>query len=235
MNGPAVLEMWWRDIATAHWRADASVLSSMLPRGLALDRFEGDAWLSVVPFRMTDVRVRFSPVLPGFADVPELNLRTYVRAGNVLGIFFFSLDAGSRVLVRAARLGTGLPYRNARIVTGESDAGITFASERTHRGVVGGRFRATYHATSEPALACPGTLAYFLHERYRFFLRRGPALVMGEVRHESWPLQRLSIAIEENTLGDLAHHDLSRPPDVAFFTRGLRVRASSVLPFRTRS
>lgn len=75
VNGPALLSMCWRDILAAHWRADAAVLTALLPAGVVLDRFDGDAWLSVVPFRMTGVRVRFAPVLPGFANIPRRSAR----------------------------------------------------------------------------------------------------------------------------------------------------------------
>lgn len=232
MNGPALLDMWWRDIATAHWRANARVLEPLLPRGITLERFDGDAWLSVVPFRMTDVRLRYTPVLPGFANVPELNLRTYVRAGNRIGIYFFSLDADAPNVVRAARLGTGLPYLHARIVASETDDTFAFSSARVHRGVPAGRFCARYRASGKAWAPEPGSLEHFLHERYLFFVRRGPTLVAGEVRHAPWMLRHAEIDIEENTLGDLAAHDLSAQPAATFFTRALHVRATAVLPLR---
>ncbi len=232
MNGPAVLDMWWRDIMTAHWRADAAVLARLLPPGVELDRFDGDAWLSVVPFRMTGIRVRRAPVLPGFGDVPELNLRTYVRVGRRAGVFFVSLDAGSPVVVRAARLGTGLPYLHARIALDASQSDIECTSVRTEHAVRPGRFHARYRAMGDAFEAEPGTLAHFLHERYTFFVRRGPLLFAGEVRHEPWRLQRAWVDISENTLGDLASHALSASPACAFFSRALHVRAAAVLPLR---
>lgn len=235
MNGPAVLEMWWRDVLTVHWRADASLLAHLLPAGIELDLHDGDAWLSVVPFRMTDVRVRFAPVLAGFANVPELNLRTYVRAGAITGIFFFSLDADAPLVVRAARIMTGLPYLHARIAQFTDCAGIAFSSERTDRRADAGRFRARYRAEGEPFVPQAGSLEHFLHERYRFFVRRGGALHLGEVRHAPWRLQNATIEIAENTIGTLASHTLAEPPAYAFFTRALYVRASAVLPFRGQS
>ena len=35
-----------------------------LPPGLPLDLYEGQAWLGVVPFRMTNVAPRFVPAIP---------------------------------------------------------------------------------------------------------------------------------------------------------------------------
>lgn len=235
MSGPAILVMWWRDIATLHYRADANVLAALLPAGIELDRFAGEAWLSVVPFRMNDVGVRGTPVLPGFANVPEINLRTYVRSGGRPGIFFFSLDASEPLVVRAANVMTGLPYRDARIATGERDGVISYTSERIDRRTLAGRFRASYSPRGEAKLARAGTLECFLHERYRFFVRRGTTIFTGEVRHGPWPLQALDVEVRENTLGTLAHHELQIQPDRAFFARELHVRATAVLPLRARA
>lgn len=224
--------MWWRDVLTAHWRADPAILAPLLPAGVALDLHDNDAWLSVVPFRMTDVRARFAPVIPGFAAVPELNVRTYVRAGPVAGIFFFSLDADAPLVVRAARIATGLPYFHARMERRTTaDGSIAIASERTDRRTHAGVFRARYRATGEAFEPPQASLAHFLHERYRFFVRRGNALHLGEVRHDPWRLQRAEVEVTENTLGALADHRLDGNPEHAFFTSALHVRASAVLPF----
>ncbi|GAC1302408.1 MAG: DUF2071 domain-containing protein [Vulcanimicrobiaceae bacterium] len=232
MNGPAVLDMWWRDILTAHWRADASVLAPLLPRGIELDTYDGSAWLTIVPFRMTDVRVRGTPVLPGFANVRELNLRTYVRARGRPGIFFFSLDADAPFLVRAARLTTGLPYLHATIASETTGNEIAFISVRRHRGMPPARFRARYRPMGDVVRAEAASLEAFLHERYLFFVRRAKRIFAGDVRHEPWTLRRATVEIAENALGDLASHDLRTPPVCAFFATALHVRASAVVPLR---
>ncbi|GAC1348853.1 MAG: DUF2071 domain-containing protein [Vulcanimicrobiaceae bacterium] len=234
MNGPSVLDMWWRDILTAHWRADAGVLAKLLPAGVEIERYDGDAWLTIVPFRMTAVRLRCAPALPGFTSVRELNLRTYVRAGGRPGVYFFSLDADSPALVAAARCTTGLPYLNARMAFDTTSEDIVFSSVRTHRGIGSGRFRARYRASGDVFEARPGTLEHFLHERSLFFVRRAKTLFAGEVRHAPWRLQRATIEIAENTLGSLASHALEPSPAHTFFTSALHVRAAAVLPVSVR-
>ncbi len=230
MSAPWLLAMWWHDICTLHWRVEASSLEALLPAGLTLDRHDGDAWLSIVPFRMSGVHLRFSPVVPGFTSVPEINLRTYVRAGSTRGIYFFSLDAASPLMVRSARLVTGLPYRIARMeMSGASP--VHFRSERETRAVVAGKFEGRYEPIDDPRIAEPASLEAFLHERYRFFLRRAGRLWSGEVRHEPWPLQRARVDIRANTLGALANAALSNPPERCYFAKALRVRATSVRPF----
>ena len=233
MIAPWLLAMWWRDVCTVHWRVDGNRLAALLPAGITLDRFEDDAWLSIVPFRMSGVHVRFAPVIPGFARVPEINLRTYVRAGNARGIYFFSLDAASPIMVRSARLATGLPYRNARMKMSFEDLRVHFRSERITREVAPGAFDATYEPLDAPRFAQPDSLEAFLHERYRFFLSHAGVLRSGEVRHEPWPLQRARIEIRANTLGALAGESLSEPPERCYYAKALEVRATAVSSFRT--
>ena len=57
-----------------------------IPDRLEIDTFDGSAWLGVVPFRMSGVRPRFAPALPGVSAFPELNLLTYVTAGERAGV-----------------------------------------------------------------------------------------------------------------------------------------------------
>jgi len=219
--------MHWRDVAFAHWRVDADVLTKTLPAGVALDRYEDEAWLSVVPFRMTGVHPEGFPVVPGFGDVREINLRTYVRVDGRRGVWFYSLDAASPLAVRAARYATGLPYFDATIETSESAGMISYASERTHRGELRAQFRARYELAGEPVLAQAGSLDAFLHERYSFFVERRGCIARGDIAHAPWQLQPLALAIESNTLAAGIGFALDRPPDRAVFSRGMRVHASA--------
>ena len=54
------------------------------------------------------------PALPRIGIFPELNVRTYVVAENRPGVWFFSLDAPSRLAVELGRRLFHLPYRRAR-------------------------------------------------------------------------------------------------------------------------
>ena len=93
----------WHDLLFAHWPVDARTLQEKLPSGLPLDTFDGQAWLGVVPFRMTNVAPRGVPAIPFVSSFIELNVRTYVTLHGKPGVYFFSLDANSTVAVTAAR------------------------------------------------------------------------------------------------------------------------------------
>src|SRR5262245_22303344 len=90
---PWIMAMNWEQLAFLHWPVPAELLRPLIPAPLALDTFEGTAWLGVVPFLMSGVRPRFLPALPWFSRFRELNLRTYVTHGRKAGVWFFSLDA----------------------------------------------------------------------------------------------------------------------------------------------
>ncbi len=221
----AVLDMWWCDVAFVSWRFDPSALQATLPAGLAIDTFEGSAWLSVVPFHLRAIRPFVVPAFAGIRHVAEINLRTYVRSGDERGIFFFSLDARGALVVAGARVATGLPYFRADIESDERDGTIAYRSARRDRSVVPGAFAARYVPAAATRRAAPQSLDAFLHERYAFFVERGGRLLRSRVKHEPWPISDATIEIEHNSLGDLIGTDLARPPDACTFSRGVRVAA----------
>jgi uncharacterized protein len=105
----------WHDMLFAHWRIDAALLRPHIPTRLEIDPFQGQAWVAVVPFRMSGVRLRATPALPALSAFAELNVRTYVVADQKPGVWFFSLDAGSPLAVVIARAWLHLPYFRARM------------------------------------------------------------------------------------------------------------------------
>src|SRR5262245_39338566 len=112
-DGPWVMAQTWHDLLFAHWRIDSALLRPQIPSALEIDTFDGEAWIAVVPFRMSGVRLRMAPQVPGLSAFPEVNVRTYVKADGKPGVWFFSLDATNAVAVAAARLTFHLPYFRA--------------------------------------------------------------------------------------------------------------------------
>src|SRR5579883_2963608 len=133
-DGPWVMTQIWHELLFAHWPLAPASLRPLIPSLLDLDTFEGEAWLGVVPFRMSHVRPRGIPPIEGLSSFPELNVRTYVSARGLPGVYFFSLDAGNPVAVAIARSLFHLPYFNARMQCEQVDDAIHYTSHRTHRG-----------------------------------------------------------------------------------------------------
>ena len=197
-KGTWALGMSWRDLLFMHWPVRADSLRPLVPPALKLDTFDGSAWLGVVPFRMTGVRPRFVPPFPGLSHFPEINLRTYVTAGGIPGIWFFSLDAHNPLAVRLARATFHLPYFDARMSCRASDDGILYRSARTHRGAPPAEFAARYGPSGHRFESSPGTLENFLTERYCLYAADGRGNVRrGDVHHHLWPLQPAEVEVEK--------------------------------------
>ncbi len=200
-RGPWIMAQRWHDVLFAHWRVPPESLRPLIPEGLGLDLFQGQAWLGVVPFRMTGVRPRLVPPLPWLSAFPELNVRTYVVAGGKPGVWFFSLDAGNRLAVTVARAWFRLPYYRARMNISEEGDRIFYSSVRTHKGAESAEFVGNYRATGTPFAAARGTLEHFLTERYCLYTSDPQRRIYrGEIHHAPWPLQLAEAEIQRNTM-----------------------------------
>ena len=107
-----IIQQKWSDVLFVSFEIDVDLLRSELPKELEVDIFNGKAYLSIVPFVMSDIRFFFTPPLP-FSKLIELNLRTYVRYKNKPGIYFFTLDSDHRLGNFLAQKIFNLPYRYA--------------------------------------------------------------------------------------------------------------------------
>lgn len=110
----AVMEQRWDDVTFLHWPYDPAVVQRLLPAGVQADTFDDAAWVSLVPFRMVDLRLPGRRPLP-FGTFPEVNVRTYVRHGNRRGVWFFSLDIDRIAPTVVARACYRLPYCQGRV------------------------------------------------------------------------------------------------------------------------
>jgi uncharacterized protein YqjF (DUF2071 family) len=193
--------MSWINLIFLHWPVRAEDIRSLVPAKLELDTFEGNAWVGVVPFRMTNVRGLLAPPIPTAHDFPELNVRTYVRYGGRAGIWFFSLDAESWLAVLAARASTNLPYFYARMKEERAGDEVAYESDRAHPGSPTAEFRAQYRPTGAVFVSETGSFEFWSTERYCLFTAtRDGDIERLDVEHERWPLQPATADIERNTM-----------------------------------
>lgn len=197
------IEMEWRHVLVASWAVDAMTVAETLPSGLEPDTYDGEAYLSVVPFVMGDVRPHFTPRFVG-STFAELNLRTYVRPSDdgEPGIYFYNLDASDPVSVRLARRFYDLPYYRATADVRRWDqTEFSFQSERTHEGVQPMSFEATYRPVGPAVPADPGSLDEFLFERYRFYTENeAGAIRYGDIAHPPWKIAPANVEFAANDL-----------------------------------
>lgn len=203
-SGPWIMTQSWHDLLFAHWPVDARALREKIPPGFDLDLFDGQAWIGVIPFHMTNVAPRGVPAIPYVSAFNELNVRTYVTMDDKPGIYFFSLDADSRVAVTAARTLFKLPYYVAEMAHDTRDGEVTYCSRRTS-GHEPAEWRGRYRATGSARPAERGTLDYFLTERYCLYtVDEEFRAYRLEIHHPAWPLQPAEAEIEIDTMVDAA-------------------------------
>ncbi|GAB4200095.1 MAG: DUF2071 domain-containing protein [Roseiflexaceae bacterium] len=223
---PWVMAMEWHDLLFMHWPVAPAALRALLPPGLELETFDGQAWLGVVPFWMRGVRARATPALPWVSAFPELNVRTYVRADDRPGVWFFSLDAANPLAVQVARATFHLPYFDARMAALRTAEGIDYRSTRTHRGASPAEFAARYRPIGPVQRAAPGSFDAWLTERYCLYAanRRG-RVWRGEIHHAPWPLQPAEAEVERNSMAAPIRLRLPDTPPLLHFARRLDVLA----------
>jgi len=221
------LAMGWRHLLFANYPVEPAVVDAHLPDPIAVDTFDGDAWLSVVPFTNVDVRPKGLPAAVG-VDLPELNLRTYVTCDGEPGVYFFSLDAQGVSSVVGARLFHRLPYYYARVrLESDGEGGVSFESRRLHPGDRPAYYRATYRPSGDAFESSDDPLAAFLTERYRFYTEAGDGtLRYTNVAHEPWTLYPATVTTEANTL--FAANGFAEPDvePVCYYSPGVDVTAS---------
>lgn len=221
-EGPAVLHMHWTDLLFLHWAWDAEGIQRTLPAGLQADVFDGRAWLGVVPFFMRRVHPCGLPCLPGLSDFLELNVRTYVfDAQGVPGVWFYSLVCNQPVAVEMARRLFHLNYVHARMRAERRLAGLHYTAERQGKAVY------HYRPRGSTQRATPGSLEFFLLERYVLFSTdRKKRIFSGRVHHQPYdygPAEVRQWSFLPATEDGFVHP--GRPPDHICTSRPVAVEA----------
>lgn len=202
-HAPWIMAQSWHDLLFAHWPVDAAALRPHIPRSLAIDAYQGQAWLGIVPFRMSGVRLRWTPALPGFSAFPELNVRTYVTAQKKPGVWFFSLDAANPIAVAAARFSFHLPYFTARMKCEDKNGWIHYLSERIHRDAPAAILEGQYRPVGDFLEAQPSSLDHFLTERYCLYSAASrDCIYRGEIHHPPWRLQSAEAEFVRNSMAE---------------------------------
>ena len=207
--GWPIMRQHWGKLLFMHWPLPADLIRPLIPGRLTVDTFDGSAWIGVVPFTMWGVRPTFAPPVPGLSAFHELNVRTYVHLDGVPGVWFFSLDAESAVAVWGARAFFHLPYFTARMGLKQQERTVLYSSRRTHEGAAPAEFDATWIIKDHLPASEPGSLPFFLTERYCLYAAQGERLYRCRIFHPTWPLQEAQLSSLTSTM--IESHGLPTP------------------------
>jgi uncharacterized protein len=199
-DGRPIMHQAWGKLLFMHWRIDAELLRSWIPKELEIDTYDGSAWVAIAPFTMWDVRALppFLPAIPGLNSMHELNVRTYVYLDDVPGVWFFSLDCNSAAAVLAARTFFFLPYYDAEIDLEQEGDTIDYSLERTDDPPA--EFAASWTIGETLRYSHPGSLEFFLTERYCLYSERDGSLYRARIHHPPWPLQKAALSSFDSTM-----------------------------------
>lgn len=174
----------WHKVIFAHWRASSKKILPILPEGLELDLFNGEAWVSLTAFTIKNMRLRITPAFPPLSNFHEINLRTYVLKNGIPGIYFFSLEASKAGSTLMSKVATGLPYHEADVVRNNT----SYLSENIKKNF----FLHLQYETKEGTVK-KDLLDHWLTERYTLFHQAGDQIVGNHIHHRPWPLNEIHI------------------------------------------
>jgi uncharacterized protein len=208
-EGQPIMHQTGGKLLFMHWRVEEKLLRPLVPKDLEIDTFDGSAWIAITPFTMWDIRAfpPFIPPVPGLNSMHELNVRTYVHFDRVPGVWFFSLDCNSAAAVLGARMFFHLPYYNAEIELEEEDETIDYALDRIDDPPA--EFEASWEIGETLPYSHPGSLEFFLTERYCLYSEHDRELYRARIYHEPWPLQSATLLSLDSTM--IETQDLPTP------------------------
>jgi len=213
-NGPWLMTQTWQHLLFLHWPVPIQLLRDYIPSSLEIDTYEQTAWISIIPFQIRNMRLRMTPSIPYVRSYLELNVRTYVRCGGIKGVYFFSLDADKWHAVLGARMAT-LPYFYAKMGFQHNENRYIFTSERYGMETIA--FDGSYYVTSNTYYPEPGSLDYWLSERYFLWTHKFGHLYRIGIHHEPWKLQQGNATIHRQSMTPfLPDTVFTSPPKVTY-------------------
>ena len=208
-SGQPLMHQNWGKLLFMHWPVEAAILRPLIPSPLQLETFDGKAWIGIVPFTMWDIRAvpPYVPRIPFLNAMHELNVRTYVSFDGEPGVWFLSLDCNNAAAVFGARTSYFLPYFNASINLQQSDHVIDYNLTRKDHPVAS--FSSRWTIGNSIPKTTPGSLPFFLTERYCLYSRRKSYVYRSRIFHQQWQLKTASVEILSSTM--IESHGLPSP------------------------
>lgn len=202
----------WNNLIFIHGRVDKDWLQQQVPPGIMVDTFNGDAWVSVVAFRMQRIRPRFLPPVKLMSDFGEINIRTYVTAGGKQGVYFLSMEGSKKFSVYLAKAISGLPYTHQS---------FTLTDHNLTGKLISFDYKQGEAITQKSAFDLWVTERYCLYYHYRNALNR------YNIHHLPWPLSGVEITNLRLDYPLLNGMPTPFVPEVYHYSSGVRVAAWS--------
>lgn len=228
-KGPWIMMQKWEHLLFMHWPVREDLIKNHLPPGLELDTYDGNAWISIIPFKVSAMRLRKMPKLPYFGCFLELNVRTYVKKDKKAGVYFFSLDTSKLLAAAGGRIAT-LSYYYAKMNMKKERDQIIFSSVRKGKSTSG--FKASYRPAADPFHPEKESLDYWLMERYFLYSYRYGKLFRGDIHHRKWEVQKAEADVKKQTMTAFLGEKTSYTKPLFHYARSKQALFWMVKPIR---
>jgi len=174
----------WHKILLLHWKVPVSFIEPLLPDGLEVDTYNGNAWISMVPLSVKKHHYRGFPVLPFVSSFHEVNLRTYVKKGNTSGIYMFSIETEKLSTVLMAKCTDGLPYVKSIIERTPN----RYLSENNDK-----QYSLDLNYIVKNTIEHKSGIDYWLTERHALYQSQNGILYRYDIHHKEWELKEVQL------------------------------------------
>lgn len=206
----------WNHALFLHWTVPMDMLRAVVPPELHIDTFNGEAYISLVPFTMQKIRPKYLPAVSFISDFTEINLRTYIDNDGKKGVYFLNIEAGKHLSAYVAKKLSYLPYEKSNIKR-------TLTSYEASNPKKGFHLKTVYQV--KEALAHKSKLDHWLTERYCLYLKETNDIYRYDIHHKEWNIKTVELlSLDLNyRVGNIHLHQ--DPPVLAHYSDGVQVVA----------
>lgn len=225
----AFLTARWDSLVFLNYRCPPTLLEPLVPRGTALDAWQGHTLVSLVGFLFTDTRLMGVPI-PGHRTFEEVNLRFYVSRTTPDGerrraVVFIRELVPRAAIAAVARWTYNEPYLAVPMsheIALDPRAGGSASYAWRHEDAA---YRLGAVVAGSAAAIDPGSEAEFVTEHYWGYTRqRDQGTLEYQVEHPSWAVWPNAAATFTGPAAALYGDDFGRtlaaPPHSAFVAVG---------------
>lgn len=174
----------WNNAIFLHFKVNLEELKKHVPKELEIDLFQGESWVSVVAFTMEKIRPKNIPAFSPISNFHEINIRTYVKMNNKTGVYFLSIEGGTKLSCKIAKFISDLPYRYSTIERTSklySSSNLDFKDELCFEFEIGKQ------------IELKSELDNWLTERYALFQETDNYINEYEIHHLPWVVKDVEV------------------------------------------
>src|SRR5699024_2520389 len=174
---------YWETPTFFHLPVPYDTLRKLVPEPFELDTFNGQAWMSVVPFQATATYPRFGSKLLSLGPLWQLNIRTYIRFNGKPGVYILKVYTDSNISRIVVHTVLSLAYYAVQFDSFNTEDNIaclsTIPNESEDR-----RCSMDVTASSDLYYGKKDSLADWRTERTNFYDIKGKRIIRAPIEHK---------------------------------------------------